>query len=79
MTTTHLIFIGDRPIRNLHFVDDINHNYGLSNGEPQDVTNRLVNRATACRMEISAEKSKIMTNSKKNIPANINRNGLILE
>ena len=43
---------------------------GGSNGELQDLANRLVDRATAYGMEVSTEKSKIMTNS-KNISADI--------
>ena len=44
---------------------------GGSNGEFQDLTNRLVDRATAYGMEVSTEKSKIMTNSTNNISAYI--------
>ena len=36
---------------------------GDSNGELQDLTNRLVNTATAYGMEGSIEKSKFMTNT----------------
>ena len=36
---------------------------GSSNGELQDLTNRLVDKARAYGMEVSTEKSKIMTNS----------------
>ena len=42
-----------------------------SNSELQDSTNRLVDRATACEMEVSTEKSKIMTSSTSNISADI--------
>ena len=52
---------------------------GGSNGEFQDLTNRLVDRATAYGMEVSTEKSKIMTNSTNNISAYISMNGLRLE
>ena len=40
---------------------------GGSNGEFQDLTNRLVDGAAAYGMEVSTEKSKIMTNSSNNI------------
>ena len=48
---------------------------GGSNGELQDLTNRLVDRATANGMEVSTEKNKIMTNSTSNISADISMNG----
>ena len=68
------ISIGGRPICNLRFVDDIDLMDG-SNGELQDLTNRLVDRATAYGMELSTEKSKIMINSTNNISAYISMNG----
>ena len=52
---------------------------GGSNGELQDLTNRLVDRATAYGMEVSTEKSKIMTSSTNNISADINMNCQKLE
>ena len=52
---------------------------GGSNGELQDLTNRLVDRATANGMEVSTEKNKIMTNSTSNISADISMNGQNLE
>ena len=42
---------------------------GGSNGELEDLTNRLVDRATAYGMEVSTEKSKVMTNTTNNISA----------
>ena len=60
------ISIGGRPICNLRFADDIDL-MGGSNGELQDLTNRLIDRATAYGMGVSTEKSKIMTNSTNNI------------
>ena len=62
------ISIGSRPICNLKFADDIDL-IGGSYGEVQDLTNRLVDRATAYGMEVSTEKSKTMTNSTSNISA----------
>ena len=44
------------------------------NGELQDLTNRLVDRATAYGMEDSTEKSKTMTN-RTNISADMTMNG----
>ena len=54
--------IGRRSICSLRFADDIDL-MGGSNDELQDLTNRLVDRATAYKMEVSTEKSKIMTTS----------------
>ena len=70
MTTTSSISIGGRPIYDLRFADDIDLMSGI-NGKLQDLTNRLVDRATACGKEVSAEKRKIMTNSTNNISADI--------
>ena len=50
-----------------------------SNGELQDLINRLVDRALAYGMEVTTEKSKIMTNSTNNISADISMNGQKLE
>ena len=52
---------------------------GDSNGEIQYLTNRLVETATTHEMEVSAEKSKIMTNITYNISADISMNGQKLE
>ena len=56
------ISIGGRPTYNLRFADDIDL-MGGSSGELQDLTNRHVDRATVYVMEVSTEKSRIMTNS----------------
>ena len=72
------ISIGGRPICNLRFVDDIDL-MGLTKDELQDLTNRLVDRATACGKEVSTEKKKIMTNSMNNISADISMNSQKLE
>ena len=53
---------GGRHICNLRFADDINLICG-SYGKLTDLTNRLVDRATAHGTEVSREESKIMTNS----------------
>ena len=72
------ISIGGRPVCNLRFADDIDL-MGGSNTELQDLTNRLVTRASAYGMEVSTEKSKVMVNSTTNISANITMNGDPLE
>ena len=72
------ISIGRKPISKLRFADDIDLMDGII-GELQDPTNRLEDRATACGLEISTEKSKIMTNSTNNISADISMNGQKLE
>ena len=72
------ISIGGRPICNLHFADDIDLTGG-SNGELQDLINRLVDRARAYRMEVSTEKNKIMTSSTNDISAETSMNGQKLE
>ena len=77
MTTTHPSPFVEGSC-NLRFADDINL-MGGSNGELQDLTSRLVDRAKACGMEVSTEKSKIMTNSTNIITANISMNGQKLE
>ena len=69
---------GGRSICNLQFADDIDV-MGGSNGELQDLTNRLVDRATAFGIEVSTEMSKIMTNSTNNINTDISMNGQKLE
>ena len=52
---------------------------GGSNDELQDLTNRLIDIATAYGIEFSTEKSKIMTNSINNIRTDISMNGQKLE
>ena len=63
------ISIGGRPICNKQYAD-----IGGSNGELQDLKNRLVDRGAAFRMEVSTEKSKIVANSTNNISADIGMN-----
>ena len=72
------ISIGGRRICNLRFANNISLNGG-SNGKLQDLTNRLVDRATASGMEVITEESKIMINSMNNISADISMNGQKLE
>ena len=52
---------------------------GGRNDGIQDINNRLVDRATAYGMEVSTEKSKIVTSSTNNIRADIAINGQALE
>ena len=67
------ISIGGKPIFNLQFANNIDL-MGGSSDELQGLTNRHIDRATAYGMEVSTEKSKIMTNSLNNISADINTN-----
>ena len=67
------ISIGGRPQCTVRFADDIDL-MGGSNGEIQDLANRLVDNATAIRMEVSTENAKIMTNSSNNINADNSMN-----
>ena len=50
-----IISIGEGSICNLRFADEIDL-MGGSNGELQDITNRLVDRAKASGMEVGAKK-----------------------
>ena len=68
------ISIEGRLLCNLSLANDIDP-MGGSNSELRDLTYRLVDRARAYGMEASTEKSKIMTNSKKNISVDISMNG----
>ena len=72
------VSIGGRTITNLCFADDVN---GLA-GEEQALANlveRLDKASTAYCMEISAEKTKLMTNNTSGIHAEIKINGQRLE
>ena len=71
------VSIGGRAITNLRFADDID---GLA-GEEEELA-KLVERldkATACDMEISAEKTKLMTNNTSGINTEIKINAQKLE
>ena len=53
---------------------------GGSNGELQDLSNRLVDRTTASYgMDVSTEKSTVMTKRTNSISADISMNGQKLE
>ena len=66
--------IGGRPRGNLRDADDFDF-VGGSSGDRHDLTNRLVSRATAYRMEVSSEKRKIMTSSTNDTSEYISMNG----
>ena len=68
------ICIGWKPICNLRFADDI----GFVS-ELQGLINRLVDRVMAYGIEVSTEKSKIMTNSMNNTSADISMKSQKLE
>ena len=68
------VSIGGRTITNLHFVDDID---GLA-GEEEELANLvecLDKASTAYSMEISAKKTKLMTNNTSGINTDIKVNG----
>ena len=70
--------IGGRIITNLRFADDID---GLA-GEEDELANlveRLDKASTAYGMEVSAEKTKLVTNNASGINTEINVNGQKLE
>ena len=68
------VSIGGRTITNLRFVDDID---GLA-GDEQELVNlveRLEKTSTSYGMEISAEKTKLMTNNTQGISTEVKVNG----
>ena len=72
------VSIGGRTITNLRLADDID---GLS-GEEEELANldgRLGKASTAYGMEISAEKTKFMTNNASGVNTEIKVNGTKLE
>ena len=68
------VSIGGRPITNLRFADDID---GLAGKEEQlaKVAERFDKSSTAYGMEISAEKTKLITNNTSGINTDIKENG----
>ena len=72
------VSIGGRTITNLRFVDDID---GLAGEEKElaKLVERLDKASTAYGMEISAEKTKLMTNNTCGINTEIKVNGQKLE
>uniref|UniRef100_UPI003AF529DB reverse transcriptase domain-containing protein n=1 Tax=Thiolapillus sp. TaxID=2017437 RepID=UPI003AF529DB len=72
------VSIGGRTITNLRFADDID---GLAGGEEElaNLVERLDKASTAYGMEISAEKTKLMTNNTSGINTEIKVNGQKLE
>ncbi|GFN91370.1 endonuclease-reverse transcriptase [Plakobranchus ocellatus] len=71
------VSIGGRPITNLRFADDID---GLAGNECElaSLVEQLDKASSNFGMEISAEKTKIMTNSKEPAKKEIKVNGQIL-
>ena len=68
------VSIGGRAISNLRFADDID---GLAGSELElaNLVERLDNTFTAYDMQISAEKTKLITNNTNGISSNIRVNG----
>ena len=66
------VSIGGRTITNLRFADDID---GLAGQELANLVERLNKASTAYGMEISAEKTKLMTNNTSGIYTEIKVNG----
>ena len=65
------VWIGGRTITHLRFADDID---GLA-GEVANLVERLDKASTAYGMEISAEKTKLMTNNTSGINTEIKVDG----
>ena len=72
------ISINGREISNLRFTDDIDLITGTEE-ELQELTTTLERRVRAYRIEISAEKSKVMVNSRITPRSTILMNGERLE
>ena len=71
------VSIGGRTITNLRFADDTD---GLAGEvELSNLVERLDKASTACGMEISAEKTKLMTNNTSGINTEIKVNKQKLE
>ena len=66
------VSIGGRTITNLHFADDID---GLAGEELANLVERLNKASTAYGMEISAEKTKLVTKNTSGINTEIKVNG----
>ena len=72
------VSIGGRKITNLRFADDIDCLAGKEE-EPTNLVERLDKASTAYGMEISAKKTKLMTNNTGGINTDITVNGQKLE
>ena len=71
------VSIGGRTITNLHFADDVD---GLAGEEElAKLVEHLDKASTAYSMEISAEKTKLMTNNTRGINTEIEVDGQKLE
>ena len=67
------VSIGGRTITNLRFADDI-EDLAREEEELANLVERLNKASTACGMEISAEKTKLMTNDTSGINTEIKVN-----
>ena len=72
------VSIGGRTIANLRFADDID-GLAVEEEEVASLVERLDKASTAYGMEISAEKTKLMTNNTSGINTEIKVNGQKLE
>lgn len=72
------VLIGGTPITNLRFADDIDLMAG-SNGELQELTDKLHACSKAYGMEINTKKSKVMVNTIGEEKADIRLDGQSLE
>ena len=72
------VSIGGRTITNLRFADDIDGLAG-EEGELANLVERLDKASTAYGIEISAEKTKLMTNNTSGMNTEIKVNGQKLE
>ena len=68
------VSIGGRTIENLRFADDID---GLAGEELANLVERLDKAATADGIEISAEKTKLMTNNTRGINTERSKGGAV--
>ena len=72
------VSIGGRTITNLRFADDIDGLAGEKE-EPANLVERLGKASTAYDLEVSAEKTKLMTKNTSGINTEIKVNGQRLE
>ena len=74
MSASEAVSIGGRTITNLSFADDIDRLVGEEE-EQTKLVERLNKASTAYGLEISAEKTKLMTNNTSGINTEIKVNG----
>ena len=78
MTTIHPSSLMAGPCATYNLADDFDL-MGGSNGELQDLNDRLMYRTRPYGMNVCTEKSMVMTNSTNNISADISMNSKKLE